>query len=69
MDAAGNYTTGSDVHQLGVLLEKWLSYPIAAAADNAGQVSDLVKVLKGKRDASETLGHAWLSTVPPTSSM
>ena len=63
LDADGNYTTGSDVHQLGVLLEKWLSFPIAALADNAGLVSDLVKVLKSKVHAHAALNHAWLSDV------
>ena len=64
LDADGNYTTGSDVHQLGVLLGKWLSSPTAASADNAGQASDLVKVLKSKVDAHAALDHAWLNNVP-----
>ena len=63
LDADGNYTTGSDVHQLGVLLENWLSFPIAAFADNAGLVSDLVQVLKSKVHAHAALNHAWLSDV------
>ena len=64
LDADGNYTTGSDVHQLGILLEKWLSFPIAAVADNAGQASTLVKDLKSKVDAHAALQHPWLSDVP-----
>ena len=69
LDAGGSYTTGSDVHQLGVLLWKWLSLPTAASADSAGQASDLVKVLKSKTDAHAALDHAWLNSVPETSSM
>ena len=64
LDADGNYTTGSDVHQLGILLEKWLMFPIAASADIAGQASHLVNVLKGKVDADVALRHPWLNSVP-----
>ena len=39
LDADGNYTTGSDVHHLGILLEKWLSSSIAASADSSGQAT------------------------------
>ncbi len=63
LDADGNYTTGSDVYQLGILLEKWLSFPIAALADNAGLVSNLTKILKSKVHAHAALNHAWLSDV------
>ena len=64
LDADGNYTTGSDVHQLGILLEKWLSSSIAASADSSGQASDLLNALKSKVDAYEALHHAWLTDVP-----
>ena len=64
LDADGNYTTGSDVHQRGVLLGKWLSSPPAASADSAGQANDLVEVLKSKVDAHAALDHAWLNDGP-----
>lgn len=61
LDADGNYTTGSDVHQLGVLLEKWLS--VSTTADNHEQASNLVEVLKSKVHAHEALCHPWLNAV------
>ena len=64
LDANGNYITGSDVHQLGILLENWLPSSIAASADSAGQASDLLNALNSKLDAHEALHHAWLTDVP-----